>query len=128
MNEIFNHGIIIGYAAQADRGKCDGKKQSPPESHASAGVAQLVEQLIRNEKVGCSIHLSGTNKINDLEVIFASSGKCCHTLVTFDGIPTQYCATARQRFSRQFSRRHVLLAYSVIPWHLYANGRTLPAT
>ena len=29
--------------------------------HASAGVAQLVEQLIRNEKVGCSIHLSGTN-------------------------------------------------------------------
>ena len=28
----------------------------------SAGVAQSVEQLIRNEKVGCSIHLSGTNK------------------------------------------------------------------
>ena len=27
----------------------------------SAGVAQSVEQLIRNEKVGCSIHLSGTN-------------------------------------------------------------------
>ncbi len=27
-----------------------------------AGVAQSVEQLIRNEKVGCSIHLSGTNK------------------------------------------------------------------
>jgi hypothetical protein len=26
-----------------------------------AGVAQSVEQLIRNEKVGCSIHLSGTN-------------------------------------------------------------------
>lgn len=25
-----------------------------------AGVAQSVEQLIRNEKVGCSIHLSGT--------------------------------------------------------------------
>jgi hypothetical protein len=24
-----------------------------------AGVAQSVEQLIRNEKVGCSIHLSG---------------------------------------------------------------------
>ncbi len=32
----------------------------------SAGVAQSVEQLIRNEKVGCSIHLSGTNKINNL--------------------------------------------------------------
>jgi len=31
-----------------------------------AGVAQSVEQLIRNEKVGCSIHLSGTNKIKDL--------------------------------------------------------------
>ena len=29
-------------------------------SRASAGVAQSVEQLIRNEKVGCSIHLSGT--------------------------------------------------------------------
>ena len=28
---------------------------------AFAGVAQSVEQLIRNEKVGCSIHLSGTN-------------------------------------------------------------------
>jgi hypothetical protein len=27
-----------------------------------AGVAQSVEQLIRNEKVGCSIHLSGTNE------------------------------------------------------------------
>jgi hypothetical protein len=31
-----------------------------------AGVAQSVEQLIRNEKVGCSIHLSGTNKNNNL--------------------------------------------------------------
>jgi len=29
----------------------------------NAGVAQSVEQLIRNEKVGCSIHLSGTNPI-----------------------------------------------------------------
>jgi hypothetical protein len=29
-----------------------------------AGVAQSVEQLIRNEKVGCSIHLSGTNQNN----------------------------------------------------------------
>jgi hypothetical protein len=36
-----------------------------PRDHAIiagyAGVAQSVEQLIRNEKVGCSIHLSGTN-------------------------------------------------------------------
>jgi hypothetical protein len=31
-----------------------------------AGVAQSVEQLIRNEKVGCSIHLSGTNQNNNL--------------------------------------------------------------
>ena len=31
-----------------------------------AGIAQSVEQLIRNEKVGGSIPLSGTNKINDL--------------------------------------------------------------
>ena len=30
-----------------------------------AGVAQSVEQLIRNEKVGCSIHLSGTNEIKE---------------------------------------------------------------
>ena len=27
-----------------------------------AGVAQLVEQRIRNAKVGCSIHLTGTNR------------------------------------------------------------------
>ena len=31
-----------------------------------AGIAQSVEQLIRNEKVGGSIPLSGTNRINDL--------------------------------------------------------------
>jgi hypothetical protein len=29
-----------------------------------AGVAQLVERFIRNEKVGGSIPFSGTNKIN----------------------------------------------------------------
>ncbi len=32
----------------------------------NADVAQLVEQLIRNEKVGGSIPLIGTNKIKDL--------------------------------------------------------------
>jgi hypothetical protein len=32
----------------------------------NAGVAQSVEQLIRNEKVACSIHVSGTNSIKDL--------------------------------------------------------------
>ena len=31
-----------------------------------AGVAQLVEQLIRNEKVEGSTPFSGTNEINDL--------------------------------------------------------------
>ena len=31
-----------------------------------AGVAQSVEQLIRNEKVEGSIPFSGTNQINDL--------------------------------------------------------------
>jgi hypothetical protein len=31
-----------------------------------AGIAQSVEQLIRNEKVGGSIPLSGTNRIKDL--------------------------------------------------------------
>jgi hypothetical protein len=31
-----------------------------------AGIAQSVEQLIRNEKVGGSIPLSGTNKNNHL--------------------------------------------------------------
>ena len=31
----------------------------------SAGVAQSVEQLIRNEKVGCSIHLSGTKSVKE---------------------------------------------------------------
>ncbi len=37
-----------------------------------AGVAQSVEQLIRNEKVGCSIHLSGTNQINNLALLHKS--------------------------------------------------------
>ena len=55
-----------------------------------AGVAQSVEQLIRNEKVGCSIHLSGTNKINDLRVVVASSTVICHTHVTVDGILEQH--------------------------------------
>ncbi len=40
---------------------------------------------IRNEKVGCSIHLSGTSKINDLRVVVASSTVNCHTHVTVDG-------------------------------------------
>lgn len=39
-----------------------------------AGVAQSVEQLIRNEKVGCSIHLSGTTIENP---DFAESGFFC---------------------------------------------------
>lgn len=34
------------------------------ETEMEAGVAQLVEQLIRNEKVGSSNLLSGTIKIN----------------------------------------------------------------
>lgn len=34
--------------------------------YLQAGVAQSVEQLIRNEKVGCSNHLSGTNTDKDL--------------------------------------------------------------
>ena len=36
-----------------------------------AGVAQLVEQLIRNEKVACSIHVSGTNEIKEALLCFA---------------------------------------------------------
>ena len=46
--------------------------------------------VIRNEKVGCSIHLSGTNKINDLRVVVASSTVNCHTHVTVDGILEQH--------------------------------------
>ena len=38
-----------------------------------AGVAQLVEQLIRNEKVGGSTPLSGTNITNDLASFGAKS-------------------------------------------------------
>lgn|GEM_PF-6808015 len=34
-------------------------------THYFAGVAQSVEQLIRNEKVACSIHVSGTTFIKD---------------------------------------------------------------
>ena len=56
----------------------------------SAGVAQSVEQLIRNEKVGCSIHLSGTNKINDLRVVVVQSAVSCHTQVTVDGTIWQH--------------------------------------
>ena len=36
---------------------------------SGAGVAQLVEQRIRNAKVSGSIPLSGTNKISDLRYI-----------------------------------------------------------
>ena len=50
----------------------------------------MVEQLIRNEKVGCSIHLSGTNEINDLRVVVASNAVSCHTHVTVDGILEQH--------------------------------------
>lgn len=32
----------------------------------SAGIAQLVEHLIRNEEVGCSIHPAGTTDFNGL--------------------------------------------------------------
>ena len=45
-----------------------------------AGVAQSVEQLIRNEKVEGSIPFSGTNQINSLghlaRVAFVVSGHC----------------------------------------------------
>ena len=48
-----------------------------------AGVAQSVEQLIRNEKVGCSIHLSGTTQIRKPAVFrtagFFVSGPDSHT-------------------------------------------------
>ena len=37
-----------------------GRQRYNRRLHKNAGVAQSVEQLIRNEKVGCSIHLSGT--------------------------------------------------------------------
>ncbi|TXT40213.1 MAG: hypothetical protein FD135_1524, partial [Comamonadaceae bacterium] len=40
-----------------------------------AGVAQSVEQLIRNEKVGCSIHLSGTIEIK--KPLLLNSGFFC---------------------------------------------------
>ena len=47
-------------------------------SGLEAGVAQSVEQLIRNEKVEGSIPFSGTNQINDLghlaRVAFVVSG------------------------------------------------------
>ncbi len=74
----------------------------------SAGVAQSVEQLIRNEKVGCSIHLSGTNKINDLRVVVAPSAVSCHTQVTVDGTIWQHCITVPS-LSSQFLCRHISL-------------------
>ena len=43
-----------------------------------AGVAQLVEQRIRNAKVGCSIPLTGTtlDYLNHVRVLQMSSKKC----------------------------------------------------
>ncbi|MBK7053197.1 MAG: hypothetical protein IPH54_22500 [Rhodoferax sp.] len=51
---------------------------------------KYVFRVILNEKVGCSIHLSGTNRINDLRVVVASSTVICHTHVTVDGILEQH--------------------------------------
>ena len=75
-----------------------------------AGVAQSVEQLIRNEKVGCSIHLSGTNKINDLRVVVASSTVICHTHVTVDGILEQHWSSV------PFISRARFRAVNSTPW------------
>ena len=59
LNELRRHGMSQAWdtyfspswtAFQADRGR---------------HFTQLVEQLIRNEKVGCSIHLSGTKLVKE---------------------------------------------------------------
>jgi hypothetical protein len=55
----------MGYAAFSRRAKRTYQcVEASVETHiTSAGVAQLVEQRIRNAKVGCSIHLTGTIKV-----------------------------------------------------------------
>jgi len=37
----------------------------------SNNLGRLSDRIIRNEKVGCSIHLSGTNKIKALQLFQA---------------------------------------------------------
>ncbi len=44
--------------------------QSQLASYPVAGVAQSVEQLIRNEKVGCSIHLSAHHSKKETPLSF----------------------------------------------------------
>jgi hypothetical protein len=45
------------------------------DARTLAGVAQLVEQRIRNAKVGCSIHLTGTK--NSLQIYWFKAVKAC---------------------------------------------------
>ena len=57
----------MGYAAFFERHsrkyQCIAGKKFAATAQTIAGVAQLVEQRIRNAKVGCSIHLTGTTNI-----------------------------------------------------------------
>jgi hypothetical protein len=65
MKEFFGHGIIMGYAEPFEfaynQSAPSGLQTPVPQT--LAGVAQLVEQRIRNAKVGCSIHLTGTTAV-----------------------------------------------------------------
>ena len=78
-----------------------------------AGVAQSVEQLIRNEKVEGSIPFSGTNQINDLghlaRVAFVVSGRLvgnltkCSASVSHEEAPQR---AVLSRMSPVCSQRH----------------------
>ena len=57
-------------------------------------ASKFYKLFIRNEKVACSIHVSGTNKFNDLRVVIVQSVVSCHTQVTVDGTTEQDCAVA----------------------------------
>ena len=59
-------GLGIRSAAAAGRGTIDFPGQPGGRSQGNAGVAQLVEQLIRNQQVSGSSPLAGSNIINNL--------------------------------------------------------------
>jgi hypothetical protein len=92
-----------------------------------AGVAQSVEQLIRNEKVGCSIHLSGTTlKSQLLSVGFfflakaqaaRGCGRFCLRLPFCQGHDfgpgsTHFCSLLSKKVENRYAQAHAEPLYS----------------
>lgn len=84
-------------------------------------------EKIRNEKVGGSIPLSGTNKINGLRVVVASSAVSCHTQVTVDGTTWQHCPSMDLSFQPVFVLSPFADLTRNATWLLSANAKTRTA-